>query len=239
MPVAQEIVKRVRHDTPSTVISPGRSPGQGDRGNCVFKRRWNRTPGVHGPFGDGPERPMQSEGGASPSVDVSIRRHLQEGQAQMAGTDYESYIIYIIRNINQTKPRLRATALAWPPITPTVLIITHLQNFLVKCFDPGPTNRRCGRQRQSFLAAQWARSVLSIRGHLAFHVRHVFCAEHQASRRNANVALVPPNPKLFDNTVSHWASRLARRIGKPLARASSSSILAEPARKPDCIINRQ
>src|SRR6185312_15070622 len=58
------------------------------------------------------------------------------------------------------------------------------------------------------------------------------------ARANTRLALVPPKPKLLDITVARRASRLSRRIGKPSARGSSASMLAEPAMKPPCIISR-
>ena len=55
---------------------------------------------------------------------------------------------------------------------------------------------------------------------------------------NTRLALVPPKPKLFDITVASCAGRLERTIGKPSARGSISSMLAEPATKPSYSISR-
>ena len=53
-------------------------------------------------------------------------------------------------------------------------------------------------------------------------------------------ALVPPKPKLLDMTVVITESSCrARRMGKPSAAGSSSSILADSARNCSSIINRE
>ncbi|CAD0318067.1 hypothetical protein CFBP498_14380 [Xanthomonas hortorum pv. vitians] len=73
-------------------------------------------------------------------------------------------------------------------------------------------------------------------GHaLPFGFRH---AINRHTRPNTNAPLVPPKPKLLDITVFKVASRVSRRIGKPSARGSSSSICAEPAMKPSRSISR-
>jgi mannose-6-phosphate isomerase-like protein (cupin superfamily) len=67
----------------------------------------------------------------------------------------------------------------------------------------------------------------------------VHAAERQSPHRdNTRLALVPPNPKLFDITVSSRASTASRRIGNPSARGSSDSMLADAAMKPPCSISR-
>ncbi len=67
---------------------------------------------------------------------------------------------------------------------------------------------------------------------------HVCIVGPAQGRANTSVALVPPKPKLLDITRSSCASRLSRTIGKPSARSSSFSMLAEPAMKPSRIISR-
>ena len=54
-----------------------------------------------------------------------------------------------------------------------------------------------------------------------------------------SVALVPPKPKLFDNTVSSVASRVSVRISPGRISGSSVVTLAEPAMNPSRIISRQ
>lgn len=61
---------------------------------------------------------------------------------------------------------------------------------------------------------------------------------HPRQRLKINEQLVPPNPKLLLIAISSSTSFLVSvTIGKPCARSSRFSILAEAAIKPDSIIN--